>query len=119
MNKFSKFIIQDSEVSAVKYLSFAGKENTPLEYYYNCSRVNRYELGSMPVYKSMKNLISPLSEVFNKTRGTTLQSMKEMMKVEQITALNLTISVMNLFIFSILIISLYCVYIYSERETDV
>lgn len=115
-------MVYDSEVTPVKYLSFASSENTEIEYYYNCTgEGNIHRLGNMMVYKSIQNLFSPtkLGEVLTKSRESTYQKMREMMRVGDISTLNLMISVLNLFIFSILIISLYCVYITTGVETDV
>lgn len=112
VNKYDKFNVHDPSPFIVEYASFAGYDNSPMEFYYNCSTANIKDfikteklISKSRIDKTPQNITKHVhSEKFNS--NPTIQKLN----VQSHSNIELALLLLNIIILMITLITLCCVF---------
>lgn len=112
VNKYDKFNVHDPSPFLVEYTSFAGYDNSPMEFYYNCSTTNIKDIiktekliSKSRIEKTSQNITKHShSEKFNS--NPTIQKLT----VQSHSNIELALLLLNIIILMITLITLCCVF---------
>lgn len=107
VNKYDKFNVHDPSPFIVEYTSFAGYDNSPMEFYYNCSTANIKDIAKSEklIYKSKIDKTS-----HNITKHPYSNPTIQKLNVQSHSNIELALLLLNIVILMITLITLCCVF---------
>lgn len=111
MNKYDKFIAPDPVPLTIKYVSFAGYDNTPMEFFYNCS-VSKYINTTVPKAEKLVTGNHPTTHKnhSNTTDGPKITSFKQSLNLIEFSSIEFSLLIISTMILTIDIVIVYYVF---------
>lgn len=110
INKYDKYLASDPYPVVVKYVSFASFNNTPIEYFYNCSLLNSVNIQSSKAEKLIA--FTSLNEsISNSPQEPKITPYIQTFNLLEFSAIEFALLVMVTVIFTLNIVILYYVFI--------
>lgn len=117
VNKYDRFNVQDKSPFTVEYVSFAGYDNSPMEFYYNCTIANVKEnVKSEKLFSEIRKekLVGNVTTEIHQPENSV--SIKKV-KIHPQSAIEHALLFLNILTFIISIVTLCCIFSKQHHDT--